>query len=218
MSTASENIVGAIDLLLMAVLIIIATVSAVLVYRSMQRPRLAIYTEQGRWRTRPAHVLIYVASVPFLVLFWWSVLFFILLLTNTPLDGIQTIAITGSIILAVRILAHVWREPAHELGKSIPLTLITLVLISGGIRDADSFIEVVDEAAGVDITVQAIALLVMADWVITALWYFIGVQWLASEQVRVPGVPPRPPWRPLTALRARQRAAEPDAPEIQQSR
>lgn len=208
MSTANENIVGASDLLAMAVLIILATVSAVLVYRSMQRPRLAIYSADGRWRTHPRHVLIYVISVPFLVLFWWLVLFFILLFTNTPLDGLQTIAITGSIILAVRILAHVWREPAHELGKSIPLTLITLVLISGGLRDPDSLNEVVDQAAMVDITLPALALLVMADWVITALWYFIGVQWLASEQVRVPGVPPRPPWRPLTALRARQRAAE----------
>ena len=180
------------DILWNAGALVVAVVAIVLLFRGMQRPRLRLVRRDDGWRTTRRDVVLYALVAPLLVIFWVNVLSFSFVLAPTSLGGRQILLISCAVIVASRALAHVWHEPAHELAKSIPLTLLTLVLVGGALRPETAMDELRNELGSVDLSVPALLLLLFADYAFTAAWYWIGVRWLAGRGRHLPGVPRDP--------------------------
>lgn len=186
--TADPTIVGATDILTLAVLLILGVVGAASVYRAMQRPRIVLTeVEPGTWRARRRDVVLYLVSIPFLVTAWDLFLILVLVIGANTLSARQIMVVASAVIVAVRVLAHVTRELSHELAKSIPLTLVTLVLINGQLRSSDSVASVFGDFARTVESGPAGWLLPLGDVVITTCWYWLGVRWLAARGRTVPG-------------------------------
>ncbi|MFN8169726.1 MAG: hypothetical protein U0S36_13210 [Candidatus Nanopelagicales bacterium] len=182
--------VGAEEILLTAGLIAVAMLAAVTSYRGMQRPRLVLTEEsEGTFRAARGDVVRYALAAPFLILGWNLLLIVILIIAANSLTGDAIVVVSSAIVLAARAFAHVSPERSHELAKTVPLTLVTLVLISGGIRDQASLEEIADEIGALSITPQATVLLLVAEYLVTLAWYWLGVRWLWPRGKDVPGLP-----------------------------
>jgi hypothetical protein len=127
-------------------------------------------------------------TIPILLVFWVLWLIAVLLVGVNTLSGARLVEVACAVVLATRVLAHVRLEHAHELAKSIPLTLVTLVIVSGALRDEVSLTSVLDQIQATTITTSVTAVLVLGDVAVTAAWYWIGVRRLAARGWRVPGV------------------------------
>jgi hypothetical protein len=138
---------------------------------------------------RPRDVALYLVSIPVLIAFWVFWLIVILLVGVNSLSGARIVVVACAVVLATRGLAHVHLEHAHELAKNIPLTLVTLVLISGALRNPDSLVSVIDQMQATSISTQVTLLLVVGDVALTGAWYWIGVRRLAPRGWNVPGIP-----------------------------
>jgi hypothetical protein len=183
--------VGAEEILLTAGLIAVAMLAAVTSYRGMQRPRLVLteVEEGAQFRAARGDVIRYAVAAPFLILGWNLLLLVILIVAANSLTGDSIVVVSSAIVLAARAFAHISPERSHELAKTVPLTLVTLVLISGGLRDQASLEAIADELGNLTITPQATLLLLVAEYVFTAAWYWIGVRWLWPRGRDVPGLP-----------------------------
>jgi hypothetical protein len=156
----------------------------------MQRPRLVVTrTPDGRWRARRRDIVKYAVSMPILLLLWAAGLELILVFTNNGLTGQQITAVSMAVVIAVRIWAHISLEHAHELAKSIPLTIITLLIVtSTGWRSTDQIGETLIEWSSTDLTGPALGLLIATEFVICTAWYWLGTRWLHGRGRRVPGL------------------------------
>jgi hypothetical protein len=194
-----ESVVGASDVLQLVLVIVVSMFAIVLAYHAMQRPRLVLVeTPEGEWRASRRDIVRYALSMPILLLLWAGGLELILLLTNNGLTGQQITAVSLAIVISVRIWAHISREHAHELAKSIPLTIVTLLIVtSTGWRSPDQLEETFEQWFTTRLTGPAIGLLVVTEFVICAVWYWVGTRWLHPRGRHVPGL--SEPVRPTTA-------------------
>lgn len=160
-------------------IIVVSMVAIVFAYHAMQRPRLLVSeVEPGVWRARRRDVWKYVLSIPWLLILWMAGLELILVFANNGLDGVQLSVIAVSLVIAVRILAHVVHEHAHELAKTVPLTVVTLFIVSGnGMRDELELDRVTAEWNQTALTGTTELLLIGTEFAVAALWYWIGVRW-----------------------------------------
>lgn len=197
----TEFTVSATDVLEMVLWLLMAMVIAVLVYRGMQRPRLRLVDHGTGWRTTARDVVLYLVTAPFLVTGWFLFFVVILVVGTNDLSGDRILTVSMAVVLATRLFAHVWHEAAHELAKTVPLTLVALILIAGGLRSDTSLATIGAEWDRTGITGPALLLLLFADYAITLAWYWVGVRWWHARGHRVPGVP-----------RALPAAAEPATP------
>lgn len=190
MLIAAGSSVGATNVLALASAICVAMVVSIASYHAMQRPRLRVTpTPDGRWRAHTRDVALYLLTIPLLLLFWVMWLLVILLVGVNALSGARIVEVACAVVLATRTLAHVRLEHAHELAKNIPLTLVTLVLISGALRNTDSLTSILEQIQTTTITTQVSVALFATDLVLTSAWYWLGVRWLAPRGWRVPGLP-----------------------------
>ncbi len=184
------NTLGMWDIAGLALLIILAMVASVALYRGMQRPRLRLTHDSERgWVARPRDIVQYVVAIPFLVTGWVLWLTVILLIAVNDLDGSRMLEVACAVVLATRVLAHLSHEHANQLAKSVPLTLVTLVLISGSLRDPGAIATALDQLTKTSLTRPAMVLIVGADLIITLIWYWVGVRWWADRGGR--GIPGR---------------------------
>jgi len=169
--------VGATEILEWLIVLVVATSIAYLIYRAMERPRLRVIdTPQGE-RTTLRDTVQYAISIPILVLLWIAFFTVILSIADNNLDAFSLAVLPAAIVMATRLLAHVNPHIAHELGKAVPLTLITLILIAGGIREENALLDIIEELVEMGISGPALVLVFVFDYVITALWYWIYVRW-----------------------------------------
>lgn len=183
-------VIGATDILGYVVLIVLAMWIAVIVYRSIQRPRIVLTEERpGVWRARRRDVVQYLLSIPFLLGLWAGSLIFILVIGTNNLSGREIEAVAAAVVISARLFAHISPERSHELSKTVPLTLVTLVLISGSVRDLQTMAAVFDEFVRTQLTWPATFLMIGTELLFTALWYWVGVRWLWPRGRNVPGMP-----------------------------
>jgi len=189
-AAAQSPVVGATDILDYVVLIVLAMWIAVIVYRSIQRPRVVL-TEgpDGVWRPTRRDLVQYLVSIPFLLTLWSGALIFILVVGTNNLTGHAIEAVAAAVVISARLFAHISPERSHELSKTVPLTLVTLVLISGSVRDFETMGAVFDEFTRTEITWPATFLVLGTELLLTALWYWVGVRWLWPRGRNVPGMP-----------------------------
>ena len=183
--------VNAPDVLWLVVLIVISMLAIVASYHAMQRPRLVLHEQPpGQWRARRRDFWQYVVSMPLLMTVWAIGVQAILLFTNNGLDGKTVVAISLALVIAVRMFAHISREHAHELAKSVPLTIVTLLIItSTGWRTGPEFDRALHELTTTQISGPSVMFLIASEFVIAALWYWIGVRWWYPRGRNVPGLP-----------------------------
>ena len=189
------------DVIALSLTIIIAMFVAVVGYRAIQRPRIVLTeTQDGQWRASRRDVIQYLISIPFLLTAWNFFLLMILLSGDNWLNARQSLIVADSVIIAARILAHVSPERSHELAKSVPLTLVTLLLISGGVRTPKEIVAIFDQWTRADISGPAQAVMYICEFGAAALWYWLGVRYPWQRGFRVPGmpVPPNPRRRSRT--------------------
>jgi hypothetical protein len=187
----AEHFVYAGEVVQLTAIIVVAMIGIVIAYKAMQRPRLVVTeVEPGVWRARRRDAWQYAISIPFLLLAWTAALDVVLLLTNNGLSGQEVSAVAVAIVVSVRVLAHVSHEHAHELAKAIPLTIVTLLIVtSNGWRTQDDWDRTVRDWATTDLTDGTTALLVGTELVIVALWYWVGVRWWWPRGHDVVGLP-----------------------------
>lgn len=190
---AASSSVGATDVLVLALAICVAMAVSVAIYHAMQRPRLRLtQMPDGTWRAKRRDVVQYLVTIPFLMTLWVLWLAVILVVGVNYLTGARIVEVACAVVLATRTLAHIRPEPAHELAKNIPLTLVTLVIVSGAVRNTDSLVSFLEGIETTTITTQVSVVLFAGDVALTAAWYWIGVRWLAPRGWSVPGQPVTP--------------------------
>lgn len=182
--------VGALDILAQAGLIVVAMWIAVMVYRSIQKPRIRLTeVEPGVWRAHRRDVVQYLLSIPFLLMLWSGSLVLILVVGTNSLTGREIEAVASAVVIAARFFAHLSPERSHELAKTVPLTLVTLVLISGSMRDLGSMQALFDDFSRTELSWSATGLVLGAELLFTATWYWLGVRFLWLRGYNVPGLP-----------------------------
>jgi|GEM_PF-1316931 hypothetical protein len=160
-----------------AVLIASAAVVAYLVYRSMDRPLLALTPTPAGPRATPRSVVTYIIVTPLLVALWWAFFTTVLLLSDNTFNATQLLLLPIALIIAVRTLVFIAPGPAHELAKILPIALIAVVILGGGVRPVEDYDRVVDELEPVGISGASIMLLFLYDYVLTTIWYWGWIRW-----------------------------------------
>ena len=189
----NQVLVHATDVLQMVGVLVASMVAIVMAYHAMQRPRRVLHeVAPGRYRARRRDFWQYVVSMPLLLFLWTGVLEVILLFTNNALTAEEIGVTSVAIVVSVRLLAHVSHEHAHELAKSIPLTIVTLLIVtSNGWRTGEEFDRVLHDFVNTEITGPTELVLIGGEFAIAALWYWMGVRWWYERGRDVPGLPRR---------------------------
>jgi hypothetical protein len=191
----AASIVGAPEVLSFVGVLLVSMLAIVAAYHAMQRPRLVLHeVAPAQWRARRRDFWQYVVSMLVLLPLWTAGLQIILLYTNNGLTGQEISTISMSIVLAVRVLAHVSREHAHELAKSIPLTIVTLLIVtSSGWRTGSAFDSTLHDWLNTQLSGPASIIVLVGEFVIAAVWYWLGVRWWYPRGHDVPGLPVHDP-------------------------
>ena len=169
---------GAGDLLQFIIVTAVAILVLRSIYRGMQHPRLALTYHVDRAPTTSAKAWRRYVWTPIVLLPLWYFSILVILVVAANRGGQlrppnELIVVAAVVVGASRLLAHVNLEAAHELAKSVPLTLISLILISG--QTISMFGSVVLIAALVlqsAAILTALVVLALADVVITSLWWW----------------------------------------------
>lgn len=143
------------------------------IYRTMQRPRLYISYRPDTKEPYFAVLSIvrYLALLPFALAVWYFPILLIIMFAAADDRDAETVAVAAAVVVGTaRLLAHVSPEASHELGKTIPLSAVTLVLIGGtasgeGVQRLSEALEL--NSGNLDTLYWT---LLVFDVIITAVW------------------------------------------------
>lgn len=143
-----------------------------LAYRTMDRPRLPVIREPNRApRVIWQGVVRYAVMTPVLVTFWMLVLV-VLIATVAQQRGPNAVLIAAcSVIAGARLLAHVNTEIATELAKTVPIVILSVLIIGGQVVGVERFFETLLDVP-VDAADTYFVGLVVWDYLLTGLWFW----------------------------------------------
>ena len=72
----------------------------------------------------------YIIILPFLVLFWFSILAFFILILSESSDVLHIMLITGAIIAATRVTSYISEDLSKDLAKIFPFTILATFLLN----------------------------------------------------------------------------------------
>ncbi|MDP3971740.1 MAG: hypothetical protein Q8P61_02360 [Candidatus Nanopelagicales bacterium] len=163
------------DVVLFAIFFLaLLAVLLVLVYRTMQRPRL--YPTLRGPELKPVltwqAVVRYLVTTPFMVAFWFIAILLVLNWATKDRSPEDMALVAVAVVGAARLLAHIDEEMSRELGKNIPLVVLGIVLIGRDTATVEQFLASIDEfAENADDIDQFWTVLVAFDVLVTATWY-----------------------------------------------
>jgi len=181
------------EILFWTIVIILSAVLAYIVYRAMERPRLRLTPTPDGPRAMRRDVILYAITIPLLIFAWWNFFSAILIVADTNLEIVALTTVPAGIVLAARVLAHVDQRIAHEIAKAVPLTIITLIVVTGSLRGEENIVRLLDEAGQVDISWGALLFVLLTDYVITAVWYWGYIRWWQPRRAARRGSPDTAP-------------------------
>lgn len=83
----------------------------------------------------------YIVILPFLVLFWFTILsLFLLLLSNAETSTHQILLVSAAIIASTRITSYIGEDLAKDLAKILPFTVLATFLLNPLFFDASNLI------------------------------------------------------------------------------
>ena len=184
---------------------IIAAALAVLllraIYRGMQHPRLDLTERVGAPPTFSVRAFWRYAATPVLLdpLWLMSILTILVLASNRGTGirpGNELIIAAAVIVGASRLLAHVNLEAAHELAKSVPLTVVSLFLILGQtISLKAAIVTMLQLLRNLDSLLYYMILISIFDVVVTSLWFaLVQLRWRRRRNREEGSNAPRPAW------------------------
>lgn len=176
--------IGIGDIVFWVLLITISGAVSYVIWRAMERPRLRLIETADGPRAMPRDVIAYALTIPFLIIGWIFFFAIILMLADNKLDAYLIIILPMAIVMATRLLAHIRRPIAHELGKAVPLTLLTLIILSGGVRDEGRLLDILEDLDRLDITGPLTVFVLAFDYVITGAWYWLWIRWGHPRRIR----------------------------------
>lgn len=170
------------------------------VYRSMQAPRLymTLDPETGEPVTRWQSVVRYFVLLPFVATIWLLVLLTVLVAASGTRSAQSLALAAAAVIVGARMLAHTSPEASHELGKTLPLVVVSIAVIGGSSpaeRMGQVLIEVVQNAGVIDTFIYAI---IAVDIIVTWLWYWRERSHWRGEQAGTRRSEMRISFKPLT--------------------
>lgn len=153
--------------------LVLAMLILMWVYTSMQHPRLYLTADaDGRPGTTVKSAVRYLVLTPIMVGVWYFVIALILSVATTSRTPEQIAVLSAAVIGAARVLAHITADGSHELGKTLPLAVLSIILIGGSQPTPDEWMNtMIDLANNVDQIDTYYYILVALDFVMTALWF-----------------------------------------------
>jgi len=149
------------------------------IYRGMQHSRLHLRYHSNRppTVTWPAVRRYLWTPLVFIPLWFFAILLILIAAAkrgDTVRPGEEVLLAAAVIVGASRLLAHVNREAAHELAKAVPLTLITLILVSGQTVSLAGFVLIVALLVlNMGSLMYYLLLLAALDVAFTAIWVWL---------------------------------------------
>ena len=187
------------DILTLAVTLTVVAIIAAFSWKAVSKPRLRIvYDEQQRrWTATRRDLIQYAVTIPFLISLW-GFFFAILLILLPNYDAEKLIFVPTGFVIAIRVLAHIWREPAVEFAKMVPIVVVTSAVILVQLpawEELDALLDRLEELEGDLNTTLSWTVAVGIEFAAAAVWFFYGVRHRAPKGANVPGIP----WRDYPA-------------------
>ena len=148
-----------------------------LIYRAMDHPRLVLHPTPEGPRAAPRDVIQYAISMPILVVLWWAFFFAVFLINENHINAAQLFIFPSALIISIRALAFISPVTARELGKVLPVALVAFVILDGSIRSEAEIDEMLDQIDLIDTDFLVIPVVLFADYVFTATWYWGWIRW-----------------------------------------
>lgn len=172
-STGWQQLLGAVVALVLTMFVLLW------LYHSMQTPRLFLTRKPpaGRPGVTWESVLRYVVLTPILIFIWYAVLLFILTVATNSRTAEAIAVLAAAVVGAARVLSHVSPEGSHELGKTVPLAVLSVIILGGGGPSVQGWGSTVQELVsnGNRLDTYYFALVAL-DVVVTAIW-FMAIRW-----------------------------------------
>lgn len=192
--TAPEWTTGWAELLIGVVSLCILMGILLWVYHSMQKPRLYLGTKHverpgsssetatGEPTVTWEAILRYLGTTAVALIVWYAALLVFLTVATKDRSGEDIALVAAVVVGTARLLAHINPEASHEIGKSVPLVIVSIILI-GGASGEENFINVLTEiAANINAIDNYYWLLLIADILITTVWaLLVRSRWRANQ-------------------------------------
>lgn len=143
------------------------------IYRTMQRPRLrpVVDADSGAASLSWRAVVRYVVTTPIMVFIWFSAILIILTWAARDRSAEELVIAAAAVVGAARLLAHLDEEMARELGKTIPLAVVGVILIGRTSATWQEFVGALDEFDENWATIDDYYFLLIGfDLLVTAAW------------------------------------------------
>ncbi len=166
----------------------VITAMIVWVYRSMQHPRLYLSpnAETGEPQASWQSLVRYLVLLPIVLAVWLFVIILIMTVAANDRTAEQIALAAAAVVGAARVLAHTSPEGSHELGKTIPLAVLSIIIL-GGTPDGNSWADIINDIdKNGDALDGAYVTLLILDVVLTGLWYWrVRAQWREERPTSV---------------------------------
>lgn len=165
-------------------------------YRTMDHPRLPVIREPGLSpRVTWPGVARYAILTPLLVMFWVIVLLMLIIAVAQQRSPEQILAAACAVIAGARLLAHINREIAHELAKTVPIVILSVVIIGGQLAGLEKFEQTFNAIPWEQADSYVVGLIVW-DYLLTFLWFWLQRhQWQRRDRPAGPLKRARARWR-----------------------
>ena len=151
-------------------LAVMATVLWV-VYRTMDHARLPLVrSDDHAPRVTWAGGARYALLTPVLVSFWLSVLLLLITAVARERNPDEILAAACAVIAGARLLAHIRAEISHELAKTIPIVILSVILIGGQLVGVAGFEQTFNAISWDRVDAYWFGLIVW-DFLVTSLWF-----------------------------------------------
>lgn len=130
------------------------------------------------------YIIEYMVILPFLVLFWFSILSIFLLLLSETGDIQQILMISAAIIAAVRVTAYIQEDLSKEIAKILPFTVLAMFIMKADLFDATKLFKSIIEIPQLFSHIfMFIVFIFFIEFVLRIV--YLGVQVFVSEEERV---------------------------------
>lgn len=139
-------------------------------YRTLDAPRLPVNQPPHRapFATWPG-VVRYAVTTPFMVTFWFGAVVILISLGTDTRDGAGVALASAAVVGGARIVAHVSRDLANEIAKTVPIAILTLIVVGGGATDAT--LDTIGASLDAGVLLRYWSALIVLDVVMTTLWF-----------------------------------------------
>ncbi len=163
-----------------------------LVYRTMEVPRLPVNRSEDRApNANWAGVLRYAVTTPIMVGFWLLVFLTLLSVAAQSRTGTDVLVATVAVIGGARLLAHLKKDMAHELAKTVPIAILGFIIIGSGFADLTQTDNVLAELLQQEDQIDTYWLsLIVFDVFLTVIWFgVIRWRWIREQRRAADGRP-----------------------------